>query len=206
VGKDKNIAIKIGIRIKTLRKNRGITQEKLSELSGLDYKHIQLLESKNPPNLRIDSLNNIASAFGLNLVEFFSDEMFQEKSVEIKKKKFSIRAKSPLNRKIIFENQYWYSIFHHPPVSRGHIVIYSKRGINSYFDILQEEINALDEMKRKVIHFLLIEFNPNGFHIGMDLGECAGQEFDNLAVHIIPRYIGDSRNPLQTGMKKVLGI
>ena len=50
-------------RIKELRKRRGLTQEKLSELSGVDYKHIQLLESKNPPAAKINTIEKLAKAF-----------------------------------------------------------------------------------------------------------------------------------------------
>jgi transcriptional regulator with XRE-family HTH domain len=41
----------------------GLTQEKLAELSGIDYKHIQLLESSDPPAAKIDTLAKLAKAF-----------------------------------------------------------------------------------------------------------------------------------------------
>ena len=66
---EENIRLKIGKRIRELRKKQGLTQERLSELSGIDYKHIQLLESKNPPAIRIDTLEKIANAFNLSCAE-----------------------------------------------------------------------------------------------------------------------------------------
>ena len=58
-----NIRLKLAKRIRELRKKQGLTQEELADLSGIDYKHIQLLESKNPPAIKIDTLEKIAKAF-----------------------------------------------------------------------------------------------------------------------------------------------
>ena len=60
---DTGIQNKLAKRIKELRKTNGLTQNKLSELSGIDYKHIQLLESKNPPKAKIDTIEKLAKAF-----------------------------------------------------------------------------------------------------------------------------------------------
>jgi transcriptional regulator with XRE-family HTH domain len=66
-----DIRFKIAKRIKELRKKYGYTQQYLAEISKVDYKHIQRLESKNPPYARIDTLEKIAYAFDLSLSEFF---------------------------------------------------------------------------------------------------------------------------------------
>ena len=54
---------KLAKRLRELRKKQGITQERLAELSGIDYKHIQLLESKDPPAAKLDTLEKLAKAF-----------------------------------------------------------------------------------------------------------------------------------------------
>ena len=56
---------KLSKRLRDLRKKYKFTQEILSELSGVDYKHIQLLESKNPPAARLDTIEKIAKAFNI---------------------------------------------------------------------------------------------------------------------------------------------
>ena len=60
---DTAIQKQLAKKIKDLRKATGMTQEKLAEISGIDYKHIQLLESKNPPAAKLDTLEKIAKAF-----------------------------------------------------------------------------------------------------------------------------------------------
>lgn len=60
------IRLKLGKRLRGLRKKHGYTQEKLAELSGIDYKHIQLLESKRPSGIKIDTLEKLAKAFNIS--------------------------------------------------------------------------------------------------------------------------------------------
>lgn len=63
----KEIRLKLGLRIRQLRKRYRYTQEKLSELSDIDYKHIQLLESKRPSAIKIDTIEKIAKAFNMSI-------------------------------------------------------------------------------------------------------------------------------------------
>ncbi|MEK6564779.1 MAG: helix-turn-helix transcriptional regulator [Candidatus Omnitrophota bacterium] len=62
----KNIRFELGLKIRQLRKKYNYTQEKLSELAEVDYKHIQLLESRKPPAIKIDTLEKIAKAFNIS--------------------------------------------------------------------------------------------------------------------------------------------
>jgi len=57
-------------RLRALKKDRGFTQEQLAELSGIDYKHLQLLEGKNPPAIRIDTLEKLAKALRTTCSKF----------------------------------------------------------------------------------------------------------------------------------------
>jgi transcriptional regulator with XRE-family HTH domain len=63
---DTDICKKLAKRIKSLRKKCGLTQEKLAEISGIDYKHVQLLESQNPSAAKIDTLEKLAKAFKIS--------------------------------------------------------------------------------------------------------------------------------------------
>ena len=52
----------VGKRIKEFRKKIGLTQEELSEKSGIDYKYLQRMEGKNPPNLKLETIEKISKA------------------------------------------------------------------------------------------------------------------------------------------------
>ena len=60
------IRLKLGKRIKELRIKRGYTQEKLSETANNDYKYMQKIEEKNPPALKIDTIEKFAKALKVN--------------------------------------------------------------------------------------------------------------------------------------------
>lgn len=59
---ESNIRLRLGARIKALRKKNGHTQERLSELADIDYKYLQRVEGKNPPALKVDTVERIAKA------------------------------------------------------------------------------------------------------------------------------------------------
>lgn len=65
-----DIRIRLARRIRELRKKRGLTQEQLSELSRIDYKHIQLLESKKAPAAKLDTIEKLAKAFKITPSKF----------------------------------------------------------------------------------------------------------------------------------------
>lgn len=65
----KDIRVRFGGRIRELRTKHGYTQQRLAELARIDYKHLQRLESKNPPAARIDTMEKIAHAFRVSLAQ-----------------------------------------------------------------------------------------------------------------------------------------
>ena len=66
----KDSKVLLGGRIKELRKIRGFSQEQLSEMVGVDSKHLSRIEvgSSSPP---LDTLEKIANALKIELKDFF---------------------------------------------------------------------------------------------------------------------------------------
>jgi len=81
------------------------------------------------------------------------------------------------------------------PVSPGHTLIIPKRHVASFFDITSEErsqlLTALEEAKQVLDR----ELAPDGFNIGVNNGEAAGQTVMHLHLHLVPRYHGDCEDP-----------
>ncbi len=46
-----------------------------------------------------------------------------------------------------------------------------------------------------VKHILDERFHPDGYNIGVNIGEAAGQSIFHVHMHLIPRYDGDVPNP-----------
>ena len=61
--------VKFGDKIKQFRKKRGITQERLAELTETSYKYIQRIEGKNPPDIRLTTIIRLAKALKVKPAE-----------------------------------------------------------------------------------------------------------------------------------------
>lgn len=89
------------------------------------------------------------------------------------------------------------------PVSPGHALLVPKRHVASWFDASLEEraelLQALDVARSRVLE----QHAPQGFNIGINVGEAAGQTIFHLHVHLIPRYEGDLPDP-RGGVRHVL--
>ncbi|MGO4272946.1 helix-turn-helix domain-containing protein [Paenibacillus sp. TAF58] len=72
-----DIKARIGIRIKSLRKQFNITQEDLANNTGLDRTYINSVENGRR-NVSIETLEKISNGFKLNIVEFFDADTFSK--------------------------------------------------------------------------------------------------------------------------------
>lgn len=59
-------------RLRELRKSKGLTQEKLAEVSDIDYKYLQKLESSNPSSPTLSVLEKLSHGLGITLTEFIT--------------------------------------------------------------------------------------------------------------------------------------
>ncbi|MDE7033945.1 MAG: helix-turn-helix transcriptional regulator, partial [Mucispirillum sp.] len=57
-------------RLRELRKSKGLTQEKLAEVSDIDYKYLQKLESSNPSSPTLSVIEKLSRGLGITLTEF----------------------------------------------------------------------------------------------------------------------------------------
>lgn len=62
-----NINTKFSNTLKQLRQSKGLTQEKLAEMSDIDYKYLQKLESKNPSSPTLSVLEKLSHGLGITL-------------------------------------------------------------------------------------------------------------------------------------------
>lgn len=98
--------------------------------------------------------------------------------------------------RIIHENNLAYVIIDGFEVTKGHSLIIPKRHVSDYFSLTQAEINAVNQL-------ILIRKDQltdqdrsiEGFNIGINNGEVAGQTIFHCHIHLIPRRKGDVANP-----------
>ena len=81
------------------------------------------------------------------------------------------------------------------PVSPGHALIVPKRHVASFFDLTHHEREAMNVMLQFVRQKVDERYHPDGYNIGINVGESAGQSVLHVHMHLIPRYKGDVPNP-----------
>ena len=96
---------------------------------------------------------------------------------------------------VILENELAYARMDAYPVSPGHMLIIPKRHTTDWFSLTKEEKRAVVNLLDAAKEYLEAVYHPDGYNIGINCGETAGQTIFHAHVHLIPRYHGDVDNP-----------
>lgn len=107
------------------------------------------------------------------------------------------------NRELISETATAVAFLDGFPVNQGHTLIITKRHTASYFDLTIHEQRALWLLVNRCKTIVEKRFNPDGFNVGINIGEYAGQSISHIHIHLIPRYKGDVENP-RGGVRGIL--
>ena len=107
-------------------------------------------------------------------------------------------------RELIVESAMAFSFYDKYPVSLGHTLIVPKRLLANYFELTVKEQMACWLMVNKVKEILTERFVPDGFNVGINVNEAAGQTMFHVHIHVIPRYVGDVEKP-RGGVRGVIG-
>lgn len=98
-------------------------------------------------------------------------------------------------REILHKDEYFTIIEDYYPVSPGHLLIISNTPERNYFSLSLEQVEALNDAIYKAKQIIESKHDPDGYNIGMNCGEAAGQTVFHFHCHLIPRYRGDMVNP-----------
>jgi diadenosine tetraphosphate (Ap4A) HIT family hydrolase len=97
--------------------------------------------------------------------------------------------------RIIYQDDTWIAIYDNYPVSQGHVLLIPKRHVETFFNLNMIELGSLGVTIGIIKMILDKKFHPDGYNIGANCGEAAGQTVMHCHIHIIPRYKGDMDNP-----------
>jgi diadenosine tetraphosphate (Ap4A) HIT family hydrolase len=81
------------------------------------------------------------------------------------------------------------------PLSPGHHLVITRRHEADFFALDREEIMAIVDLVASVREHIAARFEPDGFNVGVNVGEAGGQTIPHVHVHLIPRYYGDVVDP-----------
>jgi len=99
------------------------------------------------------------------------------------------------DKRKIYVGEHFFMILDGYPVSPGHVLIISKEERVDYFSLNKGEKSELNSLIGKAKEIIEKDRKPDGYNIGMNCGEAAGQTVMHFHCHVIPRYFGDMENP-----------
>jgi diadenosine tetraphosphate (Ap4A) HIT family hydrolase len=89
------------------------------------------------------------------------------------------------------------------PVSPGHALIVPRRHEPDFFALTSDEQAAVVALVNPVRAALEERYSPDGYNLGVNAGQAAGQTIRHAHFHVIPRYAGDVAEP-RGGVRWVL--
>ena len=89
------------------------------------------------------------------------------------------------------------------PVSPGHTLVVTRRLVSDWWDATPAEKLAVLDLVEEVKAQLDESHRPDGYNVGFNAGEAAGQTVFHLHVHVIPRYQRDMDDP-RGGVRHVI--
>lgn len=106
---------------------------------------------------------------------------------------------------IVLGNELAYVRFDKNPVNPGHCLIIPFRHMANFFATTDDERQAMLALADAAKQMLDRDFAPQGYNLGINVGEVAGQTVPHVHLHLIPRYAGDAENP-RGGVRGVIPV
>ncbi len=103
----------------------------------------------------------------------------------------------------IFESKYFFVIYDDFPLRQGHVLIIPIRHIGHLTLLTRIEFCDLHFVIQEMVKHIEDKFKADGYNLGVNSGEAAGQTLSHLHIHLIPRYVDDVPDP-RGGIRKCL--
>ena len=101
-------------------------------------------------------------------------------------------------------NELAYVRYDNHSLSRGHVLVVPRRHVANFFEMTYEEQAAVLALLNEAQRLIRARHSPDGYNIGVNVGNAGGQSRMHVHVHLIPRYAGDVPDP-RGGIRCVLG-
>ena len=106
---------------------------------------------------------------------------------------------------ILWRGKHTFVLMNLYPYNNGHLMIVPYREVADYEALMPAEQTEIAHTIERCIRWLRTALAPDGFNVGMNLGEAAGAGLPrHLHVHIVPRWSGDTNFMPTLGEVKVI--
>lgn len=117
----------------------------------------------------------------------------------------AIETEDNLENLIFHRGEHVYMILNRFPYTSGHVMCVPFAHKDCLHDLTRAARIEMMELTSKVVEVLQSIYQPEGFNIGLNLGEVAGAGVaDHLHTHIVPRWGGDTNFMSTVGHTRVL--
>ena len=106
---------------------------------------------------------------------------------------------------VVHRGQLAYVIMNLYPYNPGHLMVAPYAHVSALGDLPEAALGELMRLARQCTEILQGVMAPDGFNLGMNLGEVAGAGIaDHLHLHVVPRWAADTNFMPVLGETRVL--
>jgi ATP adenylyltransferase len=94
---------------------------------------------------------------------------------------------------VIARERTCFALLNRYPYNGGHLMIVPYKQTFDFNGLTDDEMVELMKLMRRCQNALTEVMKPQGFNIGVNLGQCAGAGIvEHLHIHVVPRWSGDT--------------
>lgn len=94
---------------------------------------------------------------------------------------------------VVARDRTCYAVLNKYPYTGGHLMVVPYKQTRDLHGLTDEELGDLMKLVRRCQDALTQVMKPNGFNIGINLGQAAGAGIEqHLHIHVVPRWSGDT--------------
>ena len=106
---------------------------------------------------------------------------------------------------IVHRENLCYAILNRFPYNNGHLMIVPYAHVATLEELDTENLTGLMALTQRSLRVLREAYNPQGFNVGINIGEVAGAGVaGHLHLHIVPRWGGDNNYMSIVGETRVI--
>lgn len=104
---------------------------------------------------------------------------------------------------VVLRSKYSLAMLNLFPYNTAHVMIAPVRHVARLELLSQDEVIDMFNVFSKIVGAIDIEYSPQGYNIGINVGRVAGAGVEShIHVHIVPRWLGDTNfMPVVSGTK-----
>jgi len=120
---------------------------------------------------------------------------------------FCLAAESEdgMDNLVFYRGEHAFMILNRYPYTSGHLMCVPYAHVERLHDLTRETRTEMMDLVTKAVQVLQSVYHPEGFNIGLNLGEMAGAGIEqHLHIHIVPRWGGDTNFMSTIGEARIL--